>query len=209
MAAFDHILEIVVRYRHRQLQPNRYLDELGSLRCSAMVRAPSGRNVVFDSEMLAAVHDLADCLRMNHSGLDRFIGDGEWLKMVQECVAYALDASNSGAGLDVTARQILDQVEKSLAQSKEKLGQFEFAFGCTLFGGVVPRPFCFCIGPVRFEARQDWLERKFSEGAVSDTVRRRVLRVWEGQTPRKRMRSNDSLLEETIVGFKPRSSIHL
>lgn len=199
MAAFGHILEIVARYRHRQLLPNPYLDELGDLHWPAMVLAPSGREVLFDSEMLASVRDLADCLRMDHSGLDRFIGVGEWLKMVQACVADALDVSDPGADLDVTARQVLDDVEKSLALSKEGLGQFEFAFGCTLFEGVVPRPFR--IGPVRFETRQGWLERKFAEGAISDTTRRRVLRAWEGQAPRKRMRSKESRQEETILGL--------
>lgn len=119
--------------------------------------------------------------------------------MVHERVAYAMDARDSGADIDITASQILHDIENSLALSKARLGQFEFAFGCTLFEGVVPRPFC--LGPIRFETRQDWLERKFAEGAISGPTRRRILRAWEGRARRKRARSLDSDQEDDILGL--------
>lgn len=197
MAAFDHVRIIVAQHRHRQSLRNPYRDELDDASWPAMTRAPSGREILFDQKSLAAIRDLAGCLRKEDPDLERSVGHGEWLKSVREKVAYALDISDPGAALDVSARDVLDGVMASLALSKDGLGQFEFAFGCSLFGGFVPGPIC--IGPVRFETRQDWLERKCAEGAISDTTRRRVLRTWEGQTPRKRRRSVGSSQEETIL----------
>ena len=199
MSAFDHIRTSVAQHRYRQSLPNPYQDELGELLWPRMIRAPSGREILFDLEILAAVRDLADCLRRDQHDLDRSISNDEWLDLVTTSVAYALDTSDPDADLDVTAGHVLNDVKSSLAQSKAGLSHFEFAFGCTLFEGVVPRPFC--IGPVRFETRQDWLERKFVEGAISGSMLRRVLSAWEGQTPRKRIRSVDSEQEETILSL--------
>lgn len=199
MAAFDYIRKIVAQHRHRQSLPNPYRDELGALLWPRITRAPSGREILFDSEMLAAVDALANCLRREDPDLERSVGNGEWLKMVHERVAYTLDASDPEADLDATAHHVTEDVRWSLALSKARLGQFEFAFSCTLFRGGVPHPFC--IGPVRFETRQDWLERKFAEGAISTPTRRRVLHAWEGQTPRKRKCSIDSEQEETILNL--------
>lgn len=199
MTAFDHIRTIVAQHRHRQSLPNPYRDELGALLWPRITHAPSGREILFDSEMVAALEDLADCLRTDAPNLERSVGYDEWLALVREKVAYALDASDPDADLDVTACHVLEDVSSSLVLSTARLGLFEFPFGCTLFAGVVLRPIC--LGPVRFETRQDWLERKFAEGAVSDLTRRRVLRAWEGQTLRKRMRSKDTGQEKAILGL--------
>jgi hypothetical protein len=200
MTAFDYIRTIIVQHRHRQSLPDPYLDELGGLSLPGMIRGPSGREILFDSEMLATVRDLADCLGKD----DRSVGNREWLNLVRQSVAYALDACAPSTDLDVMADDVLKAVRSSLSLSKSKTGHFEFAFGCTLFEGVIPRPFC--IGPVRFETRQDWLERKFAEGAISSLTRRRVLRAWEGQTPRKRKGSVDSHQEETILSLTSEAS---
>lgn len=189
----DHIRTIVAQHRHRQSLPNPYRDELGGLLWPRIIRGPSGREILFNSDMLAEVHALAECLGKD----DRSVDHHEWLNLVCQSVAYALDASDPSAELDAAAGAVLNDVRASLCMSKAGMRHFEFAFGCTLFNSVVPRPFC--IGPVRFETRQDWLDRKFAEGAISGLTRRRVLRAWEGQTPRKRKRSVDSRQEEPIL----------
>lgn len=199
MTALDHVRTIVAQHRYRQSLPNPYRDKLGDLKWPAMIRAPSGREIILDSEILAAIHDLADCLRKVDPDLDRFVSNGEWLKLVKTRVAYALDASSPKPDLDAIANHVLEDVMSSLALDKAGLGHFEFSFGCTLFEGIAPRPFC--IGPVRFETRLDWLERKFAEGAISDPIRRRVQRAWEGHKLNKRKRSADSEHERTILGL--------
>lgn len=195
MNNFDLIKTIVARHRYRQSLPNPHWDDLGGLIWPRMIHTPSGRKIFFDKQILVATADLADSLQGDSHSVD----SEEWLEWVQESVACALDRSDANANLDDTARQILDSVKETLDQHEKEKGQFEFAFGCELFSEISPHPFS--IGPVRFETRQDWLERKFTEGAISDAMRHHILRTWEGDTPREPVSSADRHQENTILGL--------
>lgn len=195
MNAFDHVRAIVAQHQHRQSLPNPYRDELDGLIWPGIVLAPSGREVLFDRKILDAVFDLAQFLKTDNQP----IGNDEWLDLLRKSVAYALDAIDPSADLDTTALQVLNAIRSSLEFSKAGLGQLEFPFGCTLFEGVALP--AYHIGPVSFETRQDWIERKFSEGSISRSTRRRALHAWEGKTNYKRRHSVDSELEKAVIGL--------
>ncbi|WP_146191552.1 hypothetical protein [Azospirillum humicireducens] len=154
-----------------------------------------GEMVLFDKTISSATQDLADLLRRDVWS----IGYYEWLNLVRESVAYALDAINPNTDFPIMVRDFLDSVKSSLNQSSATIGSFEFAFGCTLFDGITPSPHR--IGSVLLEARQDWLERKFADGAISSLMRERLLRAWNGQQNRKRKRTRDSYIEKSILSM--------
>lgn len=177
MTALDHIRRIVVLHRCRQSLSGPNSDELGDFEWAEMTTAPSGREIWFGADILAVVADLADILPRD----DQSVGGEEWYRWVKRCVAEALDRNNPSTSPDDAASEILAFVKNALDQRKIEKGEYEFAFGCKLFSEFAPPPFC--IGPVRFETRQDWLERKVTEGAISDRSRHRILCAWKGDMP--------------------------
>jgi len=71
------------------------------------------------------------------------------------------------------------------------------AFGSTLFSNADVSPFR--VGPVTFEPRLAWLERKFAEGEVTQVTHRRIARAWQGEALRKRRGRIDPLREDDIL----------
>lgn len=196
MVAFEHALKIVKRHRHRQSLQNPYQDDTGDLLCPAIIITPSGREILFDSEMLKEAADLADTLREDDITIKQSAGSGEWRDQVRQDVAYALDLIDPNADLDLVASHIIDQLKSSPKRSK---GKIEFCFGCSLFKGAIPKQLR--IGPVLFETREDWLERKYNEGAIPETTRRCVLDAWTALPPHERDSSQESRLNETVLGL--------
>ncbi|TWA67017.1 hypothetical protein FBZ85_1416 [Azospirillum brasilense] len=195
MTPYECVRAIVAGHRYRQSLPNPYRDDLDGLWMPGIINGPSGHDVILDSKLIEYINDLSYLLRSDGRSVD---GD-EWLDWVRDSVARALDASDPKFDLDVTSEIILNSVESSLSVRLSEIGGYEFAFGCTLFEGGAPPPFS--IGPVRFETRLDWLERKLAEGVISGLTHRRVLCAWDGRMLRRRKISSDSRQEKAILSF--------
>lgn len=116
----------------------------------------------------------------------------------------------------VVLESILGEIES--ASDRVISSQKEYAFGCDLFFYKDIGPVD--IGPVRFEPRKIWLERKASDGRyarivhggrivrfshkvadgpISAIARRRILRAWRGEKLKKRRPSFDSWNETDIL----------
>ena len=105
-----------------------------------------------------------------------------------------IDVSESPCG---RAKEMAQTVRARVTEEIERCSRRETVFGCALFSEPDIRSFE--LGPLRFENRSDWLERKCSEGAISNVTRRRIESAWAGHRLRKRKPSNDSLFEKEIV----------
>ncbi len=122
-------------------------------------------------------------------------------------------------------------IENETKQFK-KNGSLEYCFGCSLVDEKSFQPFS--IGPVRFETRKQWLDRKADAALgmevgedgrwmaiprdsgktqVSLTTKRRVEKAWRGQNIRKRKSSQEYKNEKDIVrtlnGWNYVGTVHL
>lgn len=193
MTAYECIRSIVERYIYRQSLRNPYLDELGDLWLPGIIRAPSGREIIFDFLMIEQIEKLASHLERD----DRSIGYREWLDLIRQCVAYSLDETDSISSTNERSESIYNNISFMIKQHQNEIGEFEFVFGCTLFEGYFLSSFI--IGPVRFESRVDWIKRKFSEGSISNSTQNRLIQSLDGKSPHKREHTRHNDLEETIM----------
>jgi hypothetical protein len=136
-------------------------------------------------------------LKRSDPVLSRSHTDREWNRIVRGAFGPALMLIDLDDDRQKNARTVLAAVRAAVSGPVKTHGPAEHAFGCTLFSNFEVAPFS--IGPVQFEPRPAWLERKLTEGDVSKTTARRVMRVWSGGKPRKRKTSVDSIREQDIL----------
>lgn len=142
-------------------------------------------------------------------------------ELVRRAFGPALIKIDLDDDIITNAESILKDVEATIREEVDWIsvnGQREYAFGCTLFVYDDISPID--IGPVRFEPRQIWLERKASngrwarvgadgrierfghriaDGPVSKIATRRISSAWNGKKLRDRKRSADSHYEQGII----------
>ena len=120
----------------------------------------------------------------------------EWRKLVRQAFGPALVMIDLTADPEENAKLVLAEVETQLKKCIEGYGVCEFAFGCTLFGSAAIKPFS--IGPVHFESRSDWLDRKRRDGAISAETQHHIKQAWSGEHKRERTLSNESIIDHII-----------
>src|SRR5690606_33888850 len=98
--------------------------------------------------------------------------------IVRRTFGPALASIGLDDDVESNASDVLARVKHASDLSATGSSIREYAFGCTLFGGTDFKPFS--IGPVMFEARRIWLERKLLDGGVSPLSQRRIERAWRG-----------------------------
>lgn len=162
-----------------------------------MIGVGDGRSIVVSKEIDDAILEIADKLLSEDPSLSSKVMLAEWRKTIRASFGPPLAMIDLDDPIDQNAAQVLKEVRSSVTKHIGQFGTRENAFGCTLFGNSTVEPFA--IGPVRFEPRVDWLDRKCSEGAVSKTTRRRVEHTWSGKKFQKRKTSTDSIIEKDII----------
>ncbi|MCC0015573.1 MAG: hypothetical protein H6878_04620 [Rhodobiaceae bacterium] len=162
-----------------------------------MIGVGDGRSLVVSKEIDDAILEVADKLLSEDPSLSSKVMLAEWRKTVRASFGPPLAMIDLDEPIDQNATQVLEEVRSGVTKHIGQYGTRENAFGCTLFGNSAVKPFA--IGPVRFEPRADWLERKCSEGSVSKTTRRRVEQTWSGKKLQKRKTSTDSIIEQDII----------
>jgi hypothetical protein len=145
----------------------------------------------------------------------------DYRKLVRRALGPALSHIDLGIEPVQSAVSVLADVKARVSEEIAWVfnsGGLEHAFGCTLFSFTDFPPFS--IGPVRFEPREIWLDRKASDGRsarisqggrierfghqiadgpISKVAKRRILRAWQGQKLRGRKPSVDSHNERDII----------
>ena len=124
--------------------------------------------------------------------------DSEWNQMVKRAFGPTLVNRREENCHKEDAAAILTAVRKTVEDWLREIQPREYAFGCHL--SKIPDLEPLSIGTVRFEPRRAWLARMHGSGCVSDIMRSRIERVWEGRHLRKRRPSEDASRESAILG---------
>jgi hypothetical protein len=141
------------------------------------------------------VTSLARALKENQKCLARRVKDGEWHVWVRTTIGPLL--AETSAPSDDAAQSLLKQLQGALNDLVAGLSVREYAFGASLFSNTdVPT---FTIGPVTFEPRDVWLDRKESEGEFSAVTKRRIKQRWSGQRVSQRKSNREQIREDDII----------
>ncbi len=134
----------------------------------------------------------------HHAHLKTTYNDTELHKLLQNALGLAFASIDLSKDDDKNAEEILAAIDNAIQAETQNYEDREHVFGATLFFEkcTIPR---FSIGPICFESRLDWLDRKKQEKAVSTISYRRIKKKWEGNHLKKRKNGHDSMRETFIL----------
>lgn len=197
VALRDQIKSIVEELTRLQTVPAPYRDMDDDFPLPRMIGAGNGGSIIVSRKIDDTIVSVADQLMSADPSLPPKVTRAEWQAMVREAFGPALAMIDLDVDPTENGDTVLSEIKAVLDKRVTGYGVREFAFGCTLFGNEEVKPFS--TGPVRFETRSDWLDRKSSDGGVSATTRRRVKQAWLGMHLKKRKPSVDSICETDVL----------
>ena len=193
----DSTTEIIKELTRLQTVPATHRDKDDQFPLPRMIGAGNDRSILVSKKIDDIIIVVADQLVVQDASLSTKVTSAEWRSMVRVAFGPALATIDLDAPAEANATTVLRDVQLALTKRIAQHGVREFSFGCTLFGNSTIESFL--IGPARFEPRLDWLTRKKNDGAISETVHRRVEQIWSGKKLRKRQASMDSIREQDIL----------
>lgn len=193
----DLISKVLKELIRLQTAPSPYRDENDPFPFPRMIGVGDGRSIVVSQGIDDAIQRVADELIAQDPSLTSKYMLAEWRKLVRASFGPALAMIDLDDPIDQNVATILSEVQANVTKHVAQHGPRESSFGCTLFGNPGVKPFA--IGPVRFEPRLAWLERKNLSGEVSKKTRRRIEQAWSGKKLKKRKPSSDSIVEQNIL----------
>ncbi|MEQ9575826.1 MAG: hypothetical protein RLN77_09620, partial [Rhodospirillales bacterium] len=186
-----------------------------------MIGIGNGRQIIVSEEIDKLIADFARQKMNTNTSLKTHFSVSEFRKLVRAAFGLALVKIDLADDISKNVDSVLNDVDTAIDRDTTWIstrGQREYAFGCTLFSFDDVAPFA--IGPVRFEPRPIWLDRKASDGrsarigsggrierfghniadgAISKIMKRRIIRAWQGQKLRTRKPSADSVFEQSVL----------
>ncbi|OAO04807.1 hypothetical protein A8B75_06585 [Sphingomonadales bacterium EhC05] len=157
-----------------------------------------GRSIRVTEALLDAVYAYTRICWNNDPALKPRFKIDELNKLTAQSFGLALaeiDLDDSDAQLHpVVSEHVEELLDKQIAGHNRPI---DLTLGCHLIEGDEPYPLQ--VGPVVFETREAWRLRMLAAGKLSPTTARRLYARWSGTSPRKRKRSFDSFVEESIV----------
>ncbi|MGZ9073253.1 MAG: hypothetical protein ACXW3G_10165 [Rhodoplanes sp.] len=193
----DQIKTIIDELTRLQTVPAPYRDKDDDFPFPRMISAGNGGSIIVSRKIDDAIAAVADQLMAPDPSLAQKVTRAEWRASVREAFGPALAMIDLDVDTAKNADTVLTELKAALGKHVAGYGMRELAFGCTLFGNAAVKPFS--IGPVRLEARLDWLARKSADALISATTRRRVEQAWSSERLRKRKPSADSICETDIL----------
>ncbi|GEM_PF-789161 len=186
-----------------------------------MIGAGDGRHISITKTADQLIADVAYHFMKRAPSLETQLSANDLRSMVRRAFGPALVKIDLDADVGQNAELVLKSVEEALSNEIQWIssnGQREYAFGCTLFSDDDIAPFD--IGPVRFEPRKMWLDRKMTDGRwvrvvsggrierfsqkiadgpISKVTGRRILQAWQGKRLKSRKSSADANDEKFIL----------
>ncbi|MDH0616856.1 MULTISPECIES: hypothetical protein [unclassified Agrobacterium] len=162
-----------------------------------MIDAGNGESLIVSRELDEGIVRFAKRLMDDDPFLKPKFTHAEWQAIVRRAFGPALVSIDLDDNLEANASNVLERVKKNAIQGTIGKSIREYAFGCSLFSGKDFNPFN--IGPVLFEPRGVWLERKHKDGGISTLSQRRIERAWQGGKLRKRKPSFESFAEMDVI----------
>lgn len=143
------------------------------------------------------ITSLASELKAAQSALTRTVKDDEWRVWVRTSVGPLLAGEDLSISAGTVAPGLLVKLNEALGDVLSSLSGREYSVGTTLFsnGDVAP----FTIGPVTFEPRALWLNRKAAEGDVTSVTQARIHQHWTGSSPSNKQFNLEQMREDGIL----------
>lgn len=186
---------LIIELKKTQL-PSAFPENLGGkFIMSGWVSAGDGGSLMLSREMEKLITDIAKVLKQNGPGLALTHTDQEWRGLVRTTLGPPLASIDLSDDDDSNAELVHGALREQLFSERTPSDR-EHMFGCTLFANDFPS---FSIGPVIFETRVDWLERKKDEGFIDNRTAQRIRLRWQGEKPRKRKSVVDTMFEDDVV----------
>lgn len=213
------VAEIVSNFTRMRKLPKQNISTDNEYQNASLHGPGNGKFIPISEAMDNLIKEFSYLKRDEFSLHTRFT-DNDIFQTVQRVFAsvlFPLWESDVEIDSSEVAKDIEEKVASQLIWISSK-GSLEYAFGCTLFtyDDIAP----FEIGPVCFEPRLTWLQRKASdgrrarvgldgrierfdhniaEGPVSKVTKRRLIRIWSGENLKRRKHSADSRCEQDFV----------
>lgn len=121
----------------------------------------------------------------------------EWRANVRSAFGPALIQLDLDADIEESGRKLKSLIEFAIDTEPTTVSCCYMTIGCTLLDQPLPSPLA--IGPVRFEATDDWLDRAVQGGQISGTSRNRLQRAFNGQNLRPRKQARENAYERSIM----------
>jgi len=188
---------IIAELTRLQTLPAPYRDENDAPSLPRMIATGNYGSIIVSREIDENIVAVAKKLMDDDPALKIKSTHKEWIASVRRAFGPVLAALDLNADPDTNAKTVLNEIRTALGNQVSGYGIREFAFGCTLFDSADIK--AFVIGPVRFEPRQVWLDRKHQDVSISKVTCRRVKQAWSRKYLRKRKSSQDSLCEKDIL----------
>lgn len=148
--------------RMEQLSPNEISQEWQKehdFPMPSMISSGEGHGIIISPKIDDYIREICKLYLQENPHLKSTYTDLEFLKLMQRAIGLgfaSLDLDNSDKdNLEI----IVSQIETVIKKDGTSFDDWEYAFGCTLFTGENNKT-TLSIGPVRFEHRFDWLDRK-------------------------------------------------
>ena len=162
-----------------------------------LIPTGTGGSILVTSKIETLIVEVARELFNDDESLKSGFTVKEWRALVRNAFGFALMKIDLDDPAEANAVIVLKLLKGKISEQSEQIHDREFAYGCSLFSNTDVQSFT--IGPVFFEPRLSWLNRKGAEGNITKVARRRIEKVWSGKTTKKRKSSVDSWHEAGIL----------
>lgn len=174
-----------------------YPDSDGKPELPRQIYVGEGRVLHLNDKADHLISDFALLFRNDNVRLDEKFTRDEWIRLVRALFGPAIASNNDSGSIADRAGRVLGHVTAAIEAKLAGYGYQEFYFGCTLSNhDGVP---AISLGPVQIENRLDWLGRKYNDGDISRTTKRRVERAWGGENLRRRKSHREMHQENGIL----------
>tara|TARA_R110002049_G_C9129764_1_gene558942 strand:+ start:90 stop:1988 length:1899 start_codon:yes stop_codon:yes gene_type:complete len=193
----DLVLSIVMELQRVQNMSPADIRKNDDFALPRAIDAGNGRSLLVSRKLDEDIASYAKKVMDQDPSIKPRFTQKDWRALVRRTFGPILASIELDDALSLIHANVSSQLKQTLSDQLIRSHTKEYAFGCTLFGNNDVQ--AFEVGPVRFEPRHIWLERKYSDRSVSTTTKRRVEATWRGNQPRERKPSFDSNSETNII----------
>lgn len=197
MTSLNQLIQDLVEEFTRVQAPEALPEKIaGKISLPGLISTGNGGSIATSREMERLIKEIAKELKSADKSIANRFTDREWDWLVRGTFGSALATVEFAESSDHNGIRVLKSVQSQLTAAKPSKPT-EHGFGCNLFSRSDVAPFA--IGPVTFEARLIWLDRKETQGGVSKITARRIRTIWAGKKVAKRKNGFDAHHEKAIL----------
>ena len=190
--------DILAALKAIQGKPFKALTHGADAKLPRLISAGTGGGIIqITKEIDDLITSLARALKAGRPSLARTVKDDEWRIWVRTTIGPLLAKTSLSSPAATAAPLLLTELDDALNDLVVGVSNREYTVGTTVFSNTDVSPFT--IGPVVFEPREVWLDRKVAGGDVTSIAERRVKRRWAGARVSRRKSNREQMHEDDIV----------